>query len=150
MYTHFHTLNTVPPDQAHALTVESSESTSISISWRPPTLTNLQILYYLISAVNLNSTSTVVGENDSITQVNTTSNVMLYNVTDLLPGTTYELTVVAVSRDIYRPEIVASMSQPSSSVTTTTGFTGISLNLCMYSEFQLNAFRILSRILKTS
>ena len=127
MHTHLHTLNTVPPDQAHSLAVESSESTSISISWRPPTLTSLQVLYYIISAINLNRTSTVVGDNNSITQVNTTSNVMTYNVTGLLPGTTYELTVVAVSRDIYRLEIVTSMSQPSSSVMTTTGFTGISL-----------------------
>ena len=68
----------------------------------------------------------MLGNNNSITQVNTTSNVVLYNVTGLLPGTTYELTVVAVSRDIYRPETGASMSQPSSSVTTTTGFTGTS------------------------
>jgi hypothetical protein len=107
--------------------VENSEPTSISISWQPPTLTSLQVFYYIISANNLNS-STVVG--DSTTQVNTTTNVMLYNVTGLLPGTTYELTVVAVSRDIYGSEVA--ISQPSSSVTNTTGFTGTALILCMY------------------
>jgi hypothetical protein len=107
--------------------VENSEPTSISISWRPPLLTSLQVLYHIISANNLNSTAVC----DSTTQVNTTTNAVLYNMTGLLPGTTYELTVVAVSQDIYRSEIA--ISQPSSSVVTTTGFTGTSsLILCMY------------------
>ena len=35
MYTHITQLSTVPPDQPHALTVENSEATSISISWEP-------------------------------------------------------------------------------------------------------------------
>ena len=51
---------------------------------------------------------------------NTITNETLYNVTGLLPGTTYELTVVAVSQG---GEIVAT-SQPSDSVINSTGFTG--------------------------
>ena len=121
-HTHTHTVNTVSPDQAYGLSVESVESTSISITWQPPTLTSLHVLYYIINADNLNSS---VGDNN-VKQVNTTDNVAFYNVTGLLPGTTYELTVVAVSEDIAMETV--SMSQPSSSVVTTTGFTGIAIS----------------------
>ena len=51
---------------------------------------------------------------------NTTTNVTLFNVTGLLPGTTYELTVVAGSQG---GEIVAT-SQPSNPVIHMTGVTG--------------------------
>ena len=112
-------MNTVSPDQAYGLSVESVESTSISFSWQPPTLTSVCVLYYIINADNLNSS---VGDNN-VRQVNTTNNATFYNVTDLLPGTTYKLTVVAVSEDITME--TDSMRQPSGSVVTTTGFTGI-------------------------
>ena len=105
----------VPPDQAYALTVESTEATSIHISWQPPTLSSLYISYYLINANNLNSTN-------DIKQVNTTNNVASFNVTDLLPGTTYELTIGAAFED--DRENSTTMSQPSSSVTATSGITG--------------------------
>ena len=118
-HIHTHIVNTVSPDQAYGLSVESVESTSISITWQPPTLTSIHVLYYIINADNLNSS----GGDNNMTQVNTTNNAEFVNVTDLLPGTTYELTVVAVSEDIIMETV--SMSQPSSSVVTTTGFTGI-------------------------
>ena len=101
---------TVPPDQAHNLRVESTEATSISISWKPPTANSLRVQYYLINVKN--------SMNDDIIQVNTTTNVTFYNVTGLLPCTTYELTVVAVYVDGGANVV---MSQVSSSVT---GFTG--------------------------
>ena len=58
---------------------------------------------------------------DDILQVNTTHDVTFYNVTGLLPGTAYELTVVAVYT-VGGANVA--MSQASSSVTATTGFTG--------------------------
>ena len=51
---------------------------------------------------------------------NTVTNETFFNVTGLLPGTTYELTVVAVSRG---GEIVAT-GLPSSPIIDTTGVTG--------------------------
>ena len=51
---------------------------------------------------------------------NTITNETFYSVTGLLPGTTYELTVVAVSRG----GNVVARSQPSDSIVDTTGVTG--------------------------
>ena len=104
---------TVPPDQAQDLTVEGTKTTSISISWKPLIANSLRVQYYLINVNN--------SMNDDIIQVNTTTNVTFYNVTGLLPGTTYELTVVAVYID---GGASVTMSQASSSVTATTRFTG--------------------------
>ena len=106
-------IDTVPPDQAHDLTVERFAATSISISWKPPITNRLRVQYYLINVNN--------SMNDDIMQVNTTTNVTFYNVTGLLPGTTYELTVVTVYTD---GGANVAMSQASGSVTATTGFTG--------------------------
>ena len=54
---------------------------------------------------------------------NTVSNETFYNVTGLLPGTTYELTVVAVSQG---GNVIAE-GQPSSPRVNTTGVTGRSI-----------------------
>ena len=95
--------------------MESTEATSISISWKPPTANSLRVLYYLINADNsVNSIADII-------QVNTTNNRTFFNVTGLLPGITYELTVVAVYTD---NGVSIAMSQASSPVTATTGFTG--------------------------
>ena len=51
---------------------------------------------------------------------NTITNKTFYNVTGLLPGTTYELTVVAVSLG---GDVVA-RNQPSDPIVDTTGVTG--------------------------
>ena len=74
------------------------------------------ITFYSIRARNLNSTGGV----DDIVVRNTTTNATLYMVTGLLPGTTYELTVVAVSQggDIF------AVSEPSDPQTATTDVTG--------------------------
>ena len=105
--------NVVPPDQPHALAVESTEATSIYISWRPPTLATPHAFYYLISANNLNST-------DDLIKANTTNT--FFNITGLLPGTTYELNVAAVYEGGDSENVA--MSQPSNSAISTTGFTG--------------------------
>ena len=76
---------------------------------------NSHISYYLISAQNLNST----GRMDEVVVANTTTNVTFFNVTGLLPGTTYELTVVAVSQ---QGDVVAK-SVPSHPVITPTRVT---------------------------
>ena len=57
---------------------------------------------------------------DEIVVRNTTTNATFFTVTDLLPGTTYELTVVAVSQG---GDIIA-MSEPSGPETATTDVTG--------------------------
>ena len=97
--------------------MESTEATSIHISWRPPTLASLHVFSYLINANNPNST-------DDIKKANTTNT--FFNVTGLLPGTTYELTVVAVYEGSGGENVA--MSQPSNSAITTTEFTGMVLN----------------------
>ena len=74
------------------------------------------ISYYLVNAQSLNSSVRVV-------VTNTTTNITTFNVTGLLPGTTYELTVVAVSQGGH----VIARSQPSDPVTVTTAVTGIDL-----------------------
>ena len=51
---------------------------------------------------------------------NTTIDIRVFNITGLLPGTTYELTVVAVSQG----GNVAATSEPSDPVVHTTGLTG--------------------------
>ena len=76
------------------------------------------ITYYLVRACNLNVTTTAeIGK----IVTNTTMDTSFVNVTGLLPGTTYELTVVAVSQG---GNVVAS-SQPSDPVINTTEVTGV-------------------------
>ena len=60
---------------------------------------------------------------NEVIAVNTLTNATFFNVTGLLPGTTYELTVVAVSQG---GDVVATSEARirSNSVITTTGFTG--------------------------
>ena len=68
---------------------------------------------YSISAHNLNGSSGIV-------VANTTSNATIFTVENLLPGTTYELIVVAVSQG----GNVMAESDPSDSIIDTTGVTG--------------------------
>ena len=110
-------LYTAPPSPVHTITVENVQAISIIVCWNPPVLeANSPISYYLIGARNLNST----GGMDDVVVANTTANATLFNVTGLLPGTTYELTVVAVSQ---QGDVVAK-SGPSHPVTATTRVTG--------------------------
>ena len=99
--------------------MESTEATSISISWEPPRLSSLYILYYVLNVKNVNGTTC------GIKQVNTTNNATFFNVTGLLPGTTYELTVAAAFNVSNENTTTIFMSQLSSFMTATTGFTGI-------------------------
>ena len=74
------------------------------------------ISFYTINARNLNSS----GGMDELVVTNTSTNATFFNVTGLLPGTTYELTVVAVSQG---GDIVAT-SEPSGPRVQTTDLTG--------------------------
>lgn len=98
--------STVPPGAPRTLSIESTEATSIRVHWEAPVVAISPISYYLITARNLNNT----GELDIV--ANTTTSVTISSVTGLLPGTTYELTVVAVSHG----GDVMGKSEPSESV----------------------------------
>ena len=73
----------------------------------------------MLRACNLNNTQS---ERDKVI-TNTISNETFYSVTGLLPGTTYELTVVAVSQG---GDVIAE-SQASIPIVNTTGVTGLSI-----------------------
>jgi hypothetical protein len=102
------------------LTVTDTQTTSAFIQWSPPSNSNNNnspVAYYLINA-------TRTRQGDGIVFISTSRLVTSYNVTGLLPGTTYELTVVAVSQG---GDVVAK-SQPSNAVIVTTRFSG---KLCL-------------------
>ena len=80
--------------QPQSLSVDSNEATSIRICWIAPVDSFSPITFYSISIWNLSSTDAMA----SVVVVNTATNDTFLNVTGLLPGTTYELTVVAVSQ----------------------------------------------------
>ena len=83
------------------------------VCWEAPVQSDSPVSYYSIRACNhRNSTDKVV--------TNTLTNETSFNVTGLLPGTAYELTVVAVSQG---GEVIAK-SPPSDPVINSTGFTG--------------------------
>ena len=88
-------------------------ATSVRVQWNTPSVVGFPISYYLVTARSLNSSSRVL-------IANTSTNVTTFNVTGLLPGTTYELTVVAVSQG---GEVFAE-SQVSDSLPLTTKVTG--------------------------
>ena len=107
---------TARPGQPHSLSVDNIEATSIRVCWVAPFTIDSPISYYVVSAHNLNSTS---GVNEVIV-ANTTNNDTFETVTGLLPGTTYVLTVVAVSRG----GDVLARSKASDPITCTTNNTG--------------------------
>ena len=107
---------TVIPGSPQTLAVESIGATSVQLCWEPPLVADSPITFYTISALNLNTT----GEMNDIVLRNTTTNSTFFNMTSLLPGITYELTVMAVSHggDIF------AVSQASDSLQITTIVTG--------------------------
>ena len=112
--------NTAPPGQPHTLSVKESEATLFQVCWEASVQSDSHISYYLLRVCNLNSTQ---AEDDKVTAT-TISNDTFYSVTGLLPGTTYELTVVAVSQG---GDVVA-RSQPSDPIVDKTGVTGYFLH----------------------
>ena len=107
-------MHTARPGQPRTLSVDNVEATSFLVCWEAPFTFDSPISYYLITATNLNDTTAEV-----LTR-NTMTNSTFYNMTGLLPGTTYKLNVAAVSQG---GNIIAT-SEPSDPVAHTTGFTG--------------------------
>ena len=108
-------ISSAPPGQPYTLLVKESEATLFQICWEAPVQSDSHISYYSIRVCNLNSSA----ENSKII-FNTITNATSSYVTGLLPGTTYELTVVAVSQG---GDVVA-RSQPSDPIVDTTEVTG--------------------------
>ena len=108
---------TAPPGPPRRLTVDSSNATSFVICWEAPLESDYPISVYTVRARNLNSTA---GGMDGMVTRNTTNNSTLFTLTGLLPGTTYEVTVVAVSQG----GSVFASSEPSDPAISITGFTG--------------------------
>ena len=98
------------------LVVDRIEATSVIICWEAPLVADSPITFYSIRASNLNAT----GRLDGIVVTNTTTNSTFFNVTGLLPGTTYELNVVAVSQGGH----IFAESQASDALLITTKVTG--------------------------
>ena len=88
-------------------------ATWASISWDPPLMADFPYSHYdiLAQAVDLHNMLNIM---------TTVNNSTFYNVTGLLPGTTYELTVVAVSQ----VSDVIARSQPSNNIQGTTAVIG--------------------------
>ena len=107
-----------PPSQPLTLSVDTIGATYFRVSWEEPRDILSPISYYLVNINYLNSTDNLRVDDAFIR--NTTTDVRIFNITDLLPGTTYGLTVVAVSQG---GDVVAT-SEPSEPVVRTTGFTG--------------------------
>lgn len=105
-----------PPSQPLTLSVDTIGATYFRVCWEEPRDILSPISYYLINTNNLNGTG---GVDDTLIR-NTTIDIRVFNITGLLPGTTYELTVVAVSQG----GNVAATSEPSDPVVHTTGLTG--------------------------
>ena len=94
--------------------MDSTEATLILICWEPPIQADSLITFYTIKA----RASDIHGGN--VVTMNTSTNATFYDVTGLLPGTTYELTVMAVSQG----GSIFAVSQPGGPRNCTTGFTG--------------------------
>ena len=115
IYSWFHNIIAIP-GQPQSLSVDSFEATSIRICWEAPLSADSPITFYSVNARILNATDGIV----EIVVRNTTTNATFFTVTGLLPGTTYELTVVAVSQG---GDIIAK-SEPSCPETATTDIIG--------------------------
>ena len=107
----------VPPGQPNTLSVESIGATWIQISWQPPLTIDFPISRYEVIAQATDNPDVI------IRNMSTLNNNTLVNVTDLLPGTMYNLTVVAV---IEAGEVVTRgvESVPLGDIMTQSGFIG--------------------------
>ena len=94
--------------------MDRAEATSALICWEAPNGLNSPITFYTVNARDVN------GAIAAVIVRNTSTSATFYNMTGLLPGTTYVLTVVAVSQggDIF------AVSEPSDQQTITTDITG--------------------------
>ena len=82
--------STAPPGPPRTLSVETVGATWIQICWQSPIDVNFPISRYEIIARATDNFNTI------IRNMSTPDNTTFVNVTRLLPGTTYNFTVVAV------------------------------------------------------
>ena len=108
-------LSVAPPGQPGTPLVENIGATWASISWTAPLMADSPISHYEVIAREM--------DGQGVATMTTPNAATFFNVTGLLPGTAYELTVVAVSEG---GDVIA-RSPESSSVLLTTRFTGIHL-----------------------
>ena len=94
--------------------MNSTKATSILICWEAPNEANSPIFFYTINARDIDGGNGVIMRN-------TSTNATFFNVTGLLPGTTYELTVVAVFQVGIIPA-VSEVSAPQNGITEITGW----------------------------
>ena len=111
VYGYFFTATPSPPSNP---TIKDVSATWLQICWTVPLMADSPISRYEIIAHPLDNSAGMV-------TVSTMSSVTIFNVTGLLPGITYQLTVVAVSEG---GDVIAK-SLESESVRATTEVTGI-------------------------
>ena len=109
-------ISTAPPGQPHNIACESIGATWIHISWDPPVMADSLISHYEITARTDIAMVTVI----------TANNNTFFNITGLLPGTTYDLTVVAVSQG---GDVIARSQESEPVQGIITGVTGVYTNL---------------------
>jgi hypothetical protein len=106
-------LSPATPDPPSVPAVENIGATWARICWDAPTMANSPISRYQIIGREVGGAGIVVE--------NTTTNATFFNITGLLPATTYSFTVVAISEG---GDVIAT-SQESMAMQDTTGFTGM-------------------------
>ena len=110
-------ISTAPPGQPRTVAVESIGATWVLICWNSPFVAESPISHYEIIARASNADVAMV----TVTTANSST---YFNVTGLLPGTSYELTVVAVSQG---GDVIARSQESDPVQGVITGVTGVYL-----------------------
>ena len=105
--------------------VENTGATWARVCWDAPIMADSPISRYQIIAREIGGAGIVTE--------NTTTNATLFNITGLLPATTYSFTVVAISEG---GDVIA-MSQEGPPIEDTTGLTGIFVYVCQWSSYYI-------------
>jgi hypothetical protein len=113
-------LSPATPGAPNVPAVESIGATWARVCWDAPIIADSPISRYQIIGREVGGAGIVVE--------NTTTNATFFNITGLLPATTYLFTVVAISED---GDVIAT-SPESMPIQDTTGFTGMYMSVYMY------------------
>ena len=124
-------ISTAPPGQPRTVAVESIGATWVLICWDPPFIAESPISHYEITARPTNVDVAMV----TVTTANSST---FFNVTGLLPGTTYDLTVVAVSQG---GDVIARSQESEPVQGIITGVTGVYSNLLVCGVCVCKRFR---------
>ena len=100
--------------------VENIGATWARVCWDAPMMADSPISRYQIIAREIGGAGIVTE--------NTTTNATMFNITGLLPATTYSFTVVAISEG---GDVIA-ISQEGPAFQDITGFTGVCVCVCVY------------------